>query len=77
MRAQCWDLLDIEEVVEELDSLAREIKYQVWSHLYQLLQFMLRLQYAGHRRRYCRTRITHARHEIEMYLKDSPSLALI
>jgi len=76
LRARDWDAVDVNNVVDEIDSLAQEQEYQVEAHLSRLFEHLLLLTYDGRRRRYRRCRICEHRHELERYLKGSPSLRL-
>jgi hypothetical protein len=63
-------------VVDEIESLAQEHEHQIETHLARLFEDLLLLTSDGRRRRYRRVRIDEHRHELERYLKGSPSLRL-
>lgn len=75
MRAKAWEALDIDNVAEELEGMARHERHAVLSFLRQLLIRLLKWTYQTERRsRSWRGSITLARQHIEERLEESPSL---
>ena len=75
IRAKAWEALDIDNVAEELDGMARHERHTMSSFLRQLLIYLLKWAYQTERRsRSWRGSITLARQHIEERLEESPSL---
>jgi hypothetical protein len=75
LAAKDWSALDLEHLVEEIDSLGNEQRHAVRSHLRVLLWHLLKWAYQpDHRSTSWRTSIVNARAEIADRLEDSPSL---
>ncbi|MEL7068324.1 MAG: DUF29 domain-containing protein [Cyanobacteria bacterium J06581_3] len=67
--------LDLSNLIEEIEDLARKDKKALRSHLEVLLMHLLKWQFqSGKRSKSWKTSITRARFEIEDILADSPSL---
>jgi hypothetical protein len=74
LRAKRWEALDIENLVEELDTLGRSERNALWSHLRILLLHLLKWRYQPERRtRSWRGSITRARQNVARRLQQ-PSL---
>ncbi len=74
LRAKRWEALDIENLVEELDTLGRSERNALWSYLRILLLHLLKWRYQPERRtRSWRGSITHARQNVARRLQQ-PSL---
>ena len=75
LRARDWDALDLDHVIEEIESLGNEQRHAVESHLRVLLLHLLKWTYQPQRRRRgWRSSVNNARAEIEARLRRSPSL---
>jgi hypothetical protein len=75
LRAKQWEALDLENVVEVIESLGNEQRHAVESHLRALLLHLLKWTYQPERRRRSwRSSINNARAEIEARPRRSPSL---
>jgi Domain of unknown function DUF29 len=75
LRAQAWDQLDIDHLVEEIEDLGNEQRHAVESQLRILLAHLLKWVYQPQRRRRSwRVSIGNARAEIAQRLRTSPSL---
>ena len=68
--------IDVEHVGEEVETLAREHSRKVCEHLYMLFQYVLRRVDARHRWRDCWCCIMEASFELNLSLRDGPSLRL-
>ena len=67
--------IDRENIAEELGSMGRSEKRELVSHLTVLLMYLLKWQYQPERRsRSWKTTINTQRLDIELLIKDSPSL---
>lgn len=67
--------LDLPDLIEEIEDLARRDKHALRSHLRILLLHLLKWQYqSGNRSKNWQVSIFNARNEIEDLLEDSPSL---
>lgn len=74
LRAQRWEALDLENLIEELDTLGRSERNALWSHLRILLLHLLKWRYQPERRtRSWRGNITRARQNVARRLQQ-PSL---
>jgi len=75
IRAEKWNGVDWEAVVEEIESLGRSERRELKSRLEVLLQHLLKWQYQpGLRSGSWQNTITEQRNRIEDLLQDSPSL---
>jgi hypothetical protein len=75
LRARDWDALDLDHVIEEIESLGNEQRHAVESHLRVPLLHLLKWTYQPQRRRRgWRSSVNNARAEIEARLRRSPSL---
>ena len=75
---QRFDLLDLANLIEEIDSLGRSQQHSVKSHLHTVLMHLLKLAYTHGSRdpsRLWMGSIAAARVQIERLIEDSPSLA--
>ncbi|WP_460193488.1 DUF29 domain-containing protein [Thermosynechococcus sp. FA-CM-4201] len=70
--------LDVENLIEEIESLGRSEKRALFSYLLRLCEHLLKLKYWETERQYCYRgwllEISHFRLEIALILQDSPSL---
>jgi hypothetical protein len=75
LRERRFDLIDVENIAEEIESLSRHDHRELRSRLEVLLTHLLKWQYQPQRRgsSWCDT-IVNQRREIELVLEDSPSL---
>lgn len=74
LRQGRFEDLDIENLVEEIESLARSDKRALRSHLRVLLLHLLKWKYQSDHRRSWQASIYNSRQEIQELLVDSPSL---
>lgn len=78
LKARNFNLVDLEHLIEELESLGRSDKRSISSYLLRLCEHLLKLKYwESERERCCRgwiLEINNFRAEIELIFKDSPSL---
>lgn len=75
-----FDRLDLDNLIEEIDSLGRSQQHSVKSHLHTVLLHLLKLAYSQGSRdpeRGWVSSIYTARSQIERLIEDSPSLARI
>jgi hypothetical protein len=74
LRAKDWPTLDVDNLIEELDTLGRSERNALWSHLRILLMHLLKWRYQPERRtRSWRGSITRARQHVARRLQQ-PSL---
>lgn len=74
LRAQRWEALDVDNLIEELDTLGRSERNALWSHLRILLMHLLKWRYQSKRRtRSWRGSITRVRQNVTRRLQQ-PSL---
>lgn len=69
--------LDIENLIEEIESLGRSNKSSLCSHLSRLMIHLLKMQYAFEQKGNSKSwdsSIFHSRREIRLLLRNSPSL---
>jgi hypothetical protein len=75
LRARQWNAVDLNNVVEEIESLGKEQEHAVESHLSDLLMHLLKWMYQPKRRcRSWRSSITNARQQLARRLRRNPSL---
>ncbi len=78
LKAQDFYNLDLENLIEEIESLGRSDKRAISSYLMRLCEHFLKLQYWESERESCfrgwRLEIANFRLQIQAILKDSPSL---
>lgn len=78
LKARDFDNLDLENLIEEIESLGRSEKRALFSYLLRLCEHLLKLKYWETERQYCYRdwllEISHFRLEIALILQDSPSL---
>lgn len=78
LRAQDFSNLDVENLIEEIESLGRSEKNAISSYLMRLCEHLLKIQYWESERENClrgwNVEITHFRLQIQEYLETSPSL---
>jgi hypothetical protein len=76
LRAKDLAALDVDNLVEEIEDLGRNVEHAVESHLERLLHHLLKWRYhpAEEPRRGWQLTIVHARREIAKYLRRNPSL---
>lgn len=75
LRAREWQALDVNNLIEELDTLGRGERHAAWSHLRVLLLHLLKWTYQPERRgRSWQRSILLARQHLDRRLRDSPSL---
>ncbi|MGB3299906.1 MAG: DUF29 domain-containing protein [Phormidesmis sp.] len=75
LQSRRLEALDLSNLIEEIEDLAKRDKKALRSHLKVLLLHLLKWQFQAMKRsRSWRTSITNARIEIEDVLSDSPSL---
>ncbi|PZD75381.1 hypothetical protein C1752_00177 [Acaryochloris thomasi RCC1774] len=78
LRSHDFDNLDLENLVEEIESLGRRDQRAISSYLTRLCEHLLKLKYWDSERERCFRswilEISNFRLEIELILKDSPSL---
>lgn len=76
LRDRRWQEIDVEHLIEEIESLGKSEKRGISSQLTRLLLHLLKWQFQPQRRSDSWIdSITDARTQIELALKDSPSLA--
>lgn len=75
IRLGCWGEVDIENVVEELESMGKQQKHNLISFLKQLIMHLLKWKYQKEKRSnsWINT-IENQRQEIEYLMEESPSL---
>jgi hypothetical protein len=74
LRAKDWPALDVDNLIEELETLGRSERNALWSHLRILLMHLLKWRYQPERRtRSWRGSITRARQQVTRRLQQ-PSL---
>ena len=74
LRAKDWSALDVDNLIEELETLGRSERNALWSHLRILLMHLLKWRYQPERRtRSWRGSITRARQQVTRRLQQ-PSL---
>ena len=78
LKAQDFDSLDLEHLIEEVASLGKRDKRALYSYMLRLCEHLLKLKYWESERERCFRgwvlEINHFRAEIEFILRDSPSL---
>lgn len=78
LKKKAFDKVDLENIIEEIESLGRSDKRALRSHLRVLLMHMLKMEYQPHggmgNSLSWKKSISNARHEIKMLTDDSPSL---
>lgn len=75
LKAQRWEALDLPNLIEEIEALARHDKRALRRHLKILLMHLLKWQFQPEKRSSSwRASLSNARIEIEDILSDSPSL---
>lgn len=75
VRLGCWGELDIENLIEELDSMGRQQKHNLVSFLKQLIMHLLKWKYQKEKRtKSWQNSIENQREEIEYILSENPSL---
>ncbi|WNC29147.1 DUF29 domain-containing protein [Thermosynechococcus sp. PKX82] len=78
LKAGNFDNLDVENLIEEIESLGRSEKCALFSYLLRLCEHLLKLKYWETERQYCYRgwllEISHFRLEIALILQDSLSL---
>lgn len=78
LRAHDFDNLDLENLIEEIDSLGRSDKRAISSYLMRLCEHLLKLRYWEPERETCfrgwKLEVVNFRLQIQAILKDSPSL---
>jgi hypothetical protein len=78
LKAQDFSNLDLENLIEEIESLGKSDKRAISSYLLRLCEHLLKLKYWESERELCFRgwilEINNFRSEIELILKDSPSL---
>ncbi|URR34492.1 DUF29 domain-containing protein [Thermosynechococcus sp. HN-54] len=78
LKARDFGNLDLENLIEEIESLGRSEKRALFSYLLRLCEHLLKLKYWETERQYCYRawllEISHFRLEIALILQDSPSL---
>jgi hypothetical protein len=78
LRSQEWSDLDVENLIEEIESLGRSEKKELKSRLITLIEHLLKLQYweaeKADNARGWRNTIVEQRRQIELSLEESPSL---
>jgi Domain of unknown function DUF29 len=74
LRAKDWPALDVDNLIEELETLGRSEQHALWSHLRILLMHLLKWRYQPERRtRSWQGSITRARQQVARRLQQ-PSL---
>lgn len=80
LRAQDFGNLDLENLIEEIESLGKSDKRAMSSYLLRLCEHLLKLKYWESERKLCFRgwilEVNNFRLEIELILEDSPSLKL-
>ncbi len=78
LKAQDFSNLDLENLIEEIESLGKSDKRAILSYLLRLCEHLLKLKYWESERELCFRNwileVNNFRSEIELILKDSPSL---
>lgn len=77
LKKKAFDKIDLENIIEEIESLGRSDKRALRSHLRILLMHMIKMEYQPHgmgNSLSWKKSISNARHEIKMLTDDSPSL---
>lgn len=78
LKAHNFSNLDLENLIEEIESLGKSDKRAISSHLLRLCEHLLKLKYWESERELCFRgwilEINNFRSEIELILQDSPSL---
>jgi Domain of unknown function DUF29 len=78
LRAQDFSNLDLENLIEEIESLGRSDKHAISSYLRRLCEHLLKMKYWENERETClrgwKLEVTNFRLQIQAILTDSPSL---
>lgn len=75
LKAGNFQALDLENLIEEIESMTRSDKRELVNRLKVLIMHLLKLQYQPNKKtRSWRTTINEQRDQIELVLDDSPSL---
>jgi len=75
LRKQAWEQIDIENLVEEIESLGKQQRQELRNRLRILLAHLLKWEYQAEKRsRSWQSTIREQREQIEDLLSDSPSL---
>ncbi|MEB3174273.1 MAG: DUF29 domain-containing protein [Cyanobacteriota bacterium] len=75
LKAGNFQELDLENLIEEIESMTRSDKREIVNRLKVLIMHLLKLRYQPHKKtRSWRTTINEQRDQIELVLEDSPSL---
>jgi hypothetical protein len=74
LRTQDWQALDSDHLAEEIEEVGKSHRHAVQSQLKTLVQHLLKATYQTPTRRSWLTSIDNARTEIDLKLRDSPSL---
>ena len=75
LRQKKFDQIDIENIAEEIESMGKNDKRGIISHLRVLIAHLLKWQYQpGFRTNSWKSTIRNARYQIRSLLEDSPSL---
>jgi Domain of unknown function DUF29 len=75
LRDRAWDDLDVEHLVEEIEALARQQRQELRNRLAVLLRHLLKWEFQVSRRsRSWQATVPIQRREIELLLKENPSL---
>lgn len=75
LRSHCWHEIDVEHLIEEVESLGKSERRGIASQLTRLLLHLLKWQYQPQRRSDSwLDSITDSRTQIELAILDSPSL---
>jgi Domain of unknown function DUF29 len=75
LRLQQWDLVDIENIIEEVETLGRQERKEIRNRLGVLIGYLLKWQYQPERRgNSLLATIREQRREVNTLLQESPSL---
>ncbi len=78
LRSQDFSQIDLENLIEEIESLGKSDKRSISSYLVRLCEHLLKIQYWEVERRTCfrgwKLEVVNFRLQIQAILKDSPSL---
>jgi hypothetical protein len=78
LKGRCFEELDLENLIEEIESIGRSEKRELKSRLITLVEHLLQLKHWESERVYnergWRNTIIEQRHQVKLTLEDSPSL---
>lgn len=74
LQRRAWEKLDVENLIEELETLGRSERREFGSHLQVLIMHLLKWQYQPDRRSRSWDTISRSRDKVQDCLEDTPSL---